>query len=218
MTGDLFTARFADCHFDESEHPTLGEKHRQLENEIDWSAISLSHLDPRTNQCEQEVQKMIYLQNIANQLPDAFTNLSRVTKSHISAANAPVRVDILIEQTINANESRPRLKRGRPIGSKDKNPRKRKGENDHNMKASAQGEPQDITNDETTENIEISENNENEEISISYVSTGKRWNQNDVVVDNIFGYNVVTEIMQQDEDHKPKSIDECRQRNDWPKW
>ena len=24
-TGDLFKARYADCHFDESEHPTLGE-------------------------------------------------------------------------------------------------------------------------------------------------------------------------------------------------
>ena len=42
------------------------------------------------------------------------------------------------------------------------------------MKASAHGEPQDVTNDDTTENVEISENNENEKISISYVSTKKR--------------------------------------------
>ena len=37
---------------------------------------------------------MIYLQNITNQLPDAFTNLPRVTKSHVSTANASVRVDV----------------------------------------------------------------------------------------------------------------------------
>ena len=117
---------------------------------------------------------MIYLQNIEIQLSDAFTNLSRVAKFHVPTATAPVQVDISTQQIVNANESRPCLKRGRPIGSKDENPRKRKGENDHNMKASTQGEPQDITNNETTKNVEIYENNENEEISISYVSTGKR--------------------------------------------
>ena len=43
------------------------------------------------------------------------------------------------------------------------------------------------------------------------------WNQNNIVVDNIFSYNVAVEIMQQGEDFEPKSINECRQRNDWPK-
>nr|XP_016491269.1 PREDICTED: uncharacterized protein LOC107810947 [Nicotiana tabacum] len=52
------------------------------------------------------------------------------------AANAPIRIDVPVGQSINANESKPRLKRGRLIGSKDENPRKQKGENDlgdHNM-------------------------------------------------------------------------------------
>ena len=35
MTGDLFKARFADCHFDESVSPTLGEEHKSLGKEID---------------------------------------------------------------------------------------------------------------------------------------------------------------------------------------
>ncbi|GKC18177.1 hypothetical protein Tco_1014959, partial [Tanacetum coccineum] len=53
----------------------------------------------------------------------------RVTKSHIPAANAPARVKIPNKQAGNniAQESQKSLKRGRPIGSKDKNPRKRKG-------------------------------------------------------------------------------------------
>ena len=77
-TGDLFTARFDDCHFDESIFPTLGGNEKQLEKEITWKTLSLSHLDPRT-------QKIIHLQNIAHQLPDAFTDLKRITKSHIPA-------------------------------------------------------------------------------------------------------------------------------------
>ena len=99
-TGDLFTTSFADCHFDESIYPILGEEQKQLRNEIDWNSLSLSHLDPQTNQCEQEVQKIIYLQNIANQLPNAFTSLPRVIKSYIPAANAQVRVDVPIRQNV----------------------------------------------------------------------------------------------------------------------
>ena len=38
------------------------------------------------------------------------------------------------------------------------------------------------------------------------------------MVDDIFYYNVAVEIMQQDEDLEPRSVNECRQRNDWPKW
>ncbi|KAJ9539553.1 hypothetical protein OSB04_032286 [Centaurea solstitialis] len=52
LTGDLFTARFADCHFDESEFPALGGGTKQLDNQskISWSELSLSHLDPRTKE------------------------------------------------------------------------------------------------------------------------------------------------------------------------
>ena len=49
-TGDLFTARFVDCHFDEKLYPTLGGETKQLV--ISWNELSLSHYDPRTKQCE----------------------------------------------------------------------------------------------------------------------------------------------------------------------
>ena len=127
-TGDLFTARFADCHFDELSFPTLGGENKPSEKEISWNELSLSHFDPRTKQCELEVQKIIHLQNLANQLPNAFTDAKKVTKSHVPAANAPIKIDVPVGQSI-ANESKARLKRGRPIGSRDKNPRKRKGAN-----------------------------------------------------------------------------------------
>ena len=49
-------------------------------------------------------------------------------KSHISAANTPAQIEVPVGQLVNtaANESKPHLKHGRPIGVKDKIPRKRK--------------------------------------------------------------------------------------------
>ena len=46
MTGDLFKARFADCHFDESVYPTLEGEHKSLGKEIDWNSSSGSSNKP----------------------------------------------------------------------------------------------------------------------------------------------------------------------------
>ena len=94
-----------------------GEKQKLDKHEISWNASSISFLEPRSGQCELEVQKIIHLQRKANELPDAFTDTKRVTKSHIPALNAPARIDIIPEE-ISIQ------KRGRQIGSKNKNPRK----------------------------------------------------------------------------------------------
>ena len=91
-TVDIFTAQFADYHFDEANFSALREYKKQLENEITWNASLLYHFDPRTNQCELEIQMIVHFQNITNQLPNAFTNLKTITKSHIPAVNALVRI------------------------------------------------------------------------------------------------------------------------------
>ncbi|KAG7528485.1 Ribonuclease H-like superfamily [Arabidopsis suecica] len=96
-TGDLFKARYADCHFNESEFPTLGGETNKLGKdikEISWNQTSLNWQDPRTLACESEVQKIINLQKLANELPDSFVDPKKVTKSYIPACNAPVRIDI----------------------------------------------------------------------------------------------------------------------------
>ena len=59
-----------------------------------------------------------------------------------------------------------------------------------------------IEEDKTTE--------DNNEISISYVLTRKRWNQTNVVLDNIFTYNVALDIISENEDPEPKSVEECQ--------
>ncbi|KAK1427731.1 hypothetical protein QVD17_16425 [Tagetes erecta] len=86
------------CQFDESVFPSLGGESKNKEKNISWCEPSLSYLDPRTKQCETEVQRIMHLQDIANQLPDAFTDTKRVTKSHIPVVNAPARIDIPNEQ------------------------------------------------------------------------------------------------------------------------
>ena len=94
------------------------------QREITWNASTTSHFDHRTNQCELEVQSIIHLKNLENQLLDAFIDTNKLTKSHILAANTPAQIDVPEKQL--KNKSKIRLKRERPISSKDITPRKRR--------------------------------------------------------------------------------------------
>ena len=129
FTDDVFTDGFANCHFDQNVFPPLGEDQSILEEwqDITWYVSSLSHLDPHTRQCELEVQRIIHLQGLANQLPNAFTDIKKVTKSHVPTINPLAHIDVPKGQLENVitSESKIRLKHGRPIGSKDSIPRKK---------------------------------------------------------------------------------------------
>ncbi|XP_031250274.1 uncharacterized protein LOC116108137 [Pistacia vera] len=118
---------------------------------------SLSYLDPRSKQCEQEVQQIMHLQNVANQLLYAFTDSKRVTISHIPVANALIWIDVPEGQLPIANESKTHLKCGRPVGSKDKNPRKKIVANYQDVyikEASSHEENRDIFNHKTPEEVQ----------------------------------------------------------------
>jgi hypothetical protein len=112
MTGDLHTARYANCVFDEDHFPALGgERHPEECREIEWNATVTQSLDPHTSESELEVQRIIHLQGLANELSDAFTDHKRVTRSHIPAVNAPERVQVPQEATNSIVSPNPR-KRG----------------------------------------------------------------------------------------------------------
>ena len=69
-----------------------------------------------------------FTKSCKSRLPDAFIDSKKVTKSHIPAANILTRIEIplgKLKYSV-ANEPKPQLKRGQPIGSKDTIPRKRK--------------------------------------------------------------------------------------------
>ena len=238
VTGDIFTARFADCHFDEIVFPPLGgDKTVSSERrELSWVVPTMSHLDTRTKQSDIEVRRILHLQNIADTMPDAFTDTTKVTRSHIPAANAPARIDVPAGQNnVAANEpSVARLKRGRPVGSKDSVPRKRKSnvhlnpagiapENviRHDINARSTIHDSVITEEENdfgeTQAYEEAKEPENKEISVNYVYTNELWDRSDMVIDNIFSFAVANEIIKSD-DTEPHSVNECRQRHDWLKW
>ena len=116
-------------------------------------------------------------------MPDAFIDSTKVTKSHIPAANIPVRIEIPTGklQSSMTNEPKTRLKRGRPIGSKDTIPRKRESV------ISMTPEEHITVKPEVDEQVapveapvkELSLNDvlvhKNEEISINYIHEGKIW-------------------------------------------
>ena len=84
----------------------------------------MPHLDPRTNQCELEVQRIIHLKNLANHLPNAFIDTKKVTKSHIPTTHTPAWIDVPIRQL--RNESKICLKRSRLVDLKDVIPQKKR--------------------------------------------------------------------------------------------
>ncbi|KAM2471541.1 hypothetical protein ACFX1W_046806 [Malus domestica] len=64
---------------------------------------------------------------------------------------------------------------------------------------------------------EETEVHESKEISINYACTNELWDRNEIIIDDMFAFAIATEIILSD-DIEPRSVDECRQRQDWPKW
>jgi hypothetical protein len=63
--------------------PTLGGDYWYHSGcqEINWDNKSIISSDPHIKEIELQVQKIINLQNIANNFPDAFTDYKGITKS-----------------------------------------------------------------------------------------------------------------------------------------
>jgi Reverse transcriptase (RNA-dependent DNA polymerase) len=166
------------------------------------------------------------LQRIANEFPDAFTDTKRVTKSHIPVLNAPTRIEITpAEVTI-------QRKRGRPIGFKDKKPRKMKERNNavgvtlakvtnkisEEIVSKISEEIGSRTPEEVVDKVPEETQAPNDyEISINYVQNDIIWNRNETRVDEIFTYAIAIEVINE-ENYVSKTPEECMHRNDWPKW
>ena len=70
----------ANYHFNETIFSSLGDNSRRTA----WNyALILTYLNPCTNQCELKVQKIIYFQELANELPNVFIDAKKVTKSFL---------------------------------------------------------------------------------------------------------------------------------------
>ena len=58
----------------------------------------------------------------------------------------------------------------------------------------------------------------NEEISINYMNQGEIWDLRHTLVNNTFSFQVAKDIMQNNDDREPQTVNECRNRHDWEKW
>lgn len=81
LTRDLFKTCFENCQFDQSFFSKMGEtkvlpKARQS---ITWENPQLSHFDPHTKQCEQQIQQILRFRLVAHQFPDAFTDNKKLS-------------------------------------------------------------------------------------------------------------------------------------------
>ena len=263
-TGDLFTARFADCHFDETIFPSLGGDRNnfvpQKRQELSWSVPTLSHLDPRTTQCDLEVRRILDLQHVSESMPDAFTDIAKVTRSYIPAANVPARLEIPVQRrgtdAVRPGQSAPDAadggfgnpaaacggaaggqappkKRGRPQGSTDTRPRKRREKASVDTEALALPVPPIIDVENPSHEIVSDYSYVQEsllgdastldvyadyrEISLNNAGMHEMYERNSLLLDDVFAYSVAQEILDH-EDVEPRSVAECQRRADWPKW
>ena len=88
-------------------------------------------------------------------------------------------------------------------------PRKKRGRNQNSILLPSE----QFTNETTLEEVKIMDPGNNE-ISINYYND--LWDWNEIVIDDIFAFSLANEII--NDDYEPRSITECRQRQDWPKW
>ncbi|KAM2003746.1 hypothetical protein ACFX15_027280 [Malus domestica] len=156
-------------------------------------------------------------------MPDAFTDLARVTRSYNPTANVPTKMDVqnvqwtsLLEawdtnfgdpRILAASQSSvPKQKHGKPLGSNDSHPWKRK--------PTTQA-PKELTVSPTIsysfypthEKIlnygsvleKTNPRHENHEISIFYASLDDVWCRNEMIVDDALEYAVATKIMLSDD-------------------
>ena len=176
---------------------------------------------------------------MANNLPDAFTDIRGVSKSHIPAANAPERVEIPMEGMNSTQAPNPR-KRGREPDDSVDAPRRRPRKQNTRVQAlhsqsvvpevtCPEGEgPSALVRTNITDSTRASEqpdsnntgnqnelDDANEEITTDYVESRDLYNRKTTVVDINFVSKIAAVI---DEDPEPKSMAECRKRSDWVKW
>ena len=172
---------------------------------------------------------------MANNLPDAFTDIRGVSKSHIPAANAPERVEIPMEGMDSTRVPNPRKKGREPDDSVDASRRRPQKQNTRVQALHSQSVVPEVTcpegegpsalvrtniTDSTRASEQPDSNNTgnqnelddaNEEITTDYVESRDLYNRKTTVVNINFVSKIAAII---DEDPEPKSMAECRKCSD----
>ena len=129
--------------------------------------------------------------------------------------NTPARIYVPEEQE-EKDTNVPRLKHGRPLGSRDVALCKKRRSNQDSILLHSEK----TTNGTTLKEVDTHEkimDSRNNEIFINYCND--LWDRNEIglnVIDNTFALSIANEIIH--DDYEPQSITEYHQRQDWPKW
>nr|CBL94139.1 putative polyprotein (retrotransposon protein) [Malus domestica] len=180
-------------------------------------------IHPCTTQSETEVQRILDLHCIAQSIPNVFTNLARVTRSHIPAANTPAKTDIPNVRWTSFLEAWDTNLSDPPWQTpwlNDSHPRKRK--------STAQGPEEPTVNltiaysfypihDEILNYGSVLEetnpHSENRGISVYYASLDDVWRRNDMIIDDALAFAIMLS-----DNIELHFIDECRHKTDWLNW
>ena len=148
------------------------------------------------------------MQGLVNQLFDTFTNIKKVKKSHVSVVNTSTHINVLEGKSENVitSKSKTYLKHDRLIGSKDLVPRKRKGTTYEKLATLEEFTNMKWSNDETQLDKQLAlEETQIDQISVSRPGEilmshiGETWNRSDIIIDNIFAFQVAINIIRNDE-------------------
>jgi hypothetical protein len=174
------------------------------------------------------------LQNIANNLPDAFTDYKGITKSYHPARNVPERVEVPNKTTqppINNKRGRSTSKKQDESANKQKKTVKpntnlvtRKLEDivcpmdNNNPQASSVMRINTRASSSELLGSTIEGNNDGslrvEEIVINFIETGESYDRKSIIVDCYFSEEIAN-IFHTDLD--PKFMPKCKKRSDWDK-
>jgi hypothetical protein len=232
LTRDVFTARYADCIFNEDHFSALGggiENQKQC-HEINWDATDISNLDPRTSKTELQVQKIINLQHITNNMPDAFVDYKGVTISYNPMRNVLERVEVPYKTTQLPTKWGRSMTISTDAASSKQRKRKNKSPNIANAtQPHVEKHPVEVQPSHSTSTVHsitdvgtsecpdaILGNNDTSqrvcEISINYIESRESYDRKSIVV-NIYFAKSIAEIIQNDSN--PKSMAKCKKRSDW---
>ena len=199
-TGDLFRARFLDCHFDEHNFPSMEIEQRLLATvlDINWkSEIADDYPDYR---CDGEVARILRLRELARKIPDAFADTPDIVKTpYTQVQYTPAKI---LPDSNPANVSQIRRKRGRPLGSKNK------PTNTRGALQSSGGATQSTGGDAT--------NQPSVEAAPNVAFTGHIWDRRTKRRDEVLMLQTVNAVL--DQSDIPKTVPQAKRSVEWPQW
>jgi hypothetical protein len=219
LTGDLFTARYADCIFREDHFSALGGEiipHKQCQ-EINWDAIAISNHDPHTSESELQVQKIINLQHIANNTSDAFTNYKDVTKSYNKTTQLPCkrgRCTAIPTDAAPSKQKKRKTKSSKIVNATQNHIGKHHVDVQPSHPTSTVHSITDVGTSECPDATILENDNASKrvhEFFINYLKFGESYDRKTIIVDIDFS-TMIAELIQNDPN--PKTMAECKSRSD----